>query len=254
MDGFGFPASAGEFRFRAEAEIVRRLLGDIEYSGSVLDLGSGVGYWAEEFACSFSQVDAVEGSNALYPSLLARCAPSSNIRTIHSDVQSFTIDAHYNLVFLGGLLMYLNDDDVITLLKRVVPCLGSKGVVLCRESTVPGERVTCTGDYPVIYRAVSDYQRIFAHCGLTLKHVERNEPYVLLQMGCELVKKWKQVVPKPLQALPVVGRLIYWSMRLGAGWMTYLPRKLGLSFPRLQNHFFVLGAESNLHESIASTT
>lgn len=167
---------------------------------------------------------------------------------IHSDVLSFTIHDHYSLVFFGGLLMYLNDDDVITLLKKTVPHLGSKGVILCRESTVQGERVTCTENYPVIYRSVSDYQHIFSQCGLTLKQVKRNEPYVLIQMGCELVKKWKHVVPEPLQALPVVGRLIYLSLRLGTGWITYLPKVFGLSFPRLENHFFLLEAESRLHE------
>ena len=69
MEGFGFPVSAGEFRFRAEAQIVRRLLSGVEHNGTILDLGSGVGYWAEEFARSFSRVVAVEGSNVLYLAL-----------------------------------------------------------------------------------------------------------------------------------------------------------------------------------------
>jgi len=65
MDGFGFPVSAGYFRFRAEVRIVQRLLCGIEHTGPALDLGSGVGYWAQEFARSFSRVDAIEGSNPL---------------------------------------------------------------------------------------------------------------------------------------------------------------------------------------------
>jgi 16S rRNA A1518/A1519 N6-dimethyltransferase RsmA/KsgA/DIM1 with predicted DNA glycosylase/AP lyase activity len=72
MDDFGFPKSAGTFRFRAESLIVQRLLGDVERSGTVLDLGSGVGFWAEEFARNFSQVVAGEGSNALYQTLEER--------------------------------------------------------------------------------------------------------------------------------------------------------------------------------------
>jgi hypothetical protein len=50
MDGFGFPASAGHFRFRAESRIVKRLLRNVDQNGAVLDLGCGVGYWAEVFA------------------------------------------------------------------------------------------------------------------------------------------------------------------------------------------------------------
>ncbi len=52
--------SAGDFRFREEVRIVRRLLCGIEHNSPVLDLGSGVGYWAEEFPRRFSRVDAIE--------------------------------------------------------------------------------------------------------------------------------------------------------------------------------------------------
>ena len=44
MDGFGFPTSAGGFRFRAESRIVRRLTRDVKENGTVLDLGSGIGF------------------------------------------------------------------------------------------------------------------------------------------------------------------------------------------------------------------
>jgi len=241
MDGFGFPMSAGDFRFREEAQIVRRLLRGVEHTGTVLDLGSGVGYWAEEFARSFSRVVAVEGSNVLYLALEERCSPYANIRTIHGNILSFEPDGHYSLVFLGGLLMYVDENDAIALLQKLILCLEPDGMILCRESTVQGETVTRTGDYPVIYRSVPDYKRIFKQCGLTLEHVERNEPYVLMQIGCELIKKWKRAIPESLQALRIVGRLTYWSMRLGAPLIKRLPKALGIPFPGLENHFFVLG-------------
>lgn len=248
MDGFGFPVSAGNFRFRAETMIVRRLLSGIKDDGSVLDLGSGVGYWAEEFAGRFSQVTAVEGSSALYEALDERCGPIPNIRTLHGNVLAFEPDGQYSLIFLGGLLMYLNETDVIALLQKLRPYLGPEGIILCRESTVRGEAVTRTGDYPVVYRSVSDYERIFKQCGLSLKQTERNEPYILLQMGCELIRKWKRVIPESIQALPAVGRLTYWSLRLGARWIKPLPKALEISFPNLENHFFVLGTGPNAHE------
>jgi len=244
MDGFGFPVSAGDFRFHAEARIVRRLLRGVEHNGTVLDLGSGVGYWAEEFARSFSRVVAVEGSNALYPALQERCAPYRNIRTVHGDVLSFEPGGHYNLVFLGGLLMYLDENDVIALLQKLIPSLGKDGIILCRESTVRGKTVTRTGDYPVVYRSVQDYKRIFKQCGLTLEYVERNESYILMQMGCELIKRWKAFVPERFQMLQVVGPLTYWVMRLGYPWIKHLPKVLGISFPDLENHFFVLETRS----------
>lgn len=244
MDGFGFPVSAGDFRFRAETRIVQRLLSWVGRNGTALDLGSGVGYWAEEFAHSFSQVVAGEGSNALYPTLQERCAPYANIHTIHGNVLSFEPDGHYKLIFLGGLLMYLDEHDVIALLQKLIPYLGPDGIILCRESTVRGETVTRTGNYPVVYRSVPNYQRIFKQCGLTLKHLERNEPYALMQMGCELIKKWKAWAPKRFQMLGVVGPLVYWGLRLGNPWIKRLPKILGFPFPNLENHYFVLATDN----------
>lgn len=253
MDGFGFPVSAGDYRFRAESQIVRRLLRDVARNGTVLDLGSGVGYWAEQFAGEFSRVVAVEGSGVLYQALKERCAPYANVSTVHGNALSFEPEGDVSVVFLGGLLMYLDEADVAVLLQRLIPHLDAGGIILCRESTVRGATVKQEGDYPVVYRSVSSYQRIFKQCGLTLRHVERNEPYVLMQMGCELVKKWKKVVPQSLWLLPVVGRLSYWGLRLGNPWIQRLPDRLGISFPNLENHFFVLGTDGTEQQLMRKT-
>ena len=244
MDGFGFPIAAGDFRFRTESRIVRRLLQGVDPQSVVLDLGSGIGYWAEEFARSFSRVVAVEGSSALYQALKERCAAYPDIHPVHDNVLSFELEGHYGLVFLGGLLMYLDKSEVIALLQRLRPHLGSAGIILCRESTVRGKTVTQEGDYPVVYRSVSVYRDLFKRCGLVVRHVERNEAYVLMQMGCELIKKWKAFMPSHLQALKIVGPLIYWGMRLGNPWMTCLPKALGIPFPVLENHYFVLATDT----------
>ncbi len=244
MDGFGFPTSAGDFRFRAESRIVQRLARGVKQDGAVLDLGSGIGFWAEDFARRFSRVTAVEGSHTLFNSLEKRCAPYPNLRPIHGDVMTFEPDARYDLVFLGGLLMYLNEGDVIALLRKLVQCLDPGGMILCRESTVRKNTVARQGDYQVVYRSVPDYRRIFELCGLSIRHVERNEPYVLMQMGCELVRKWKETMPVRFQALRAVGHVTYFGLRLGNPWITRIPKALGIAYPKLENHFFVLGAEA----------
>jgi hypothetical protein len=61
-----------------------------------------------------------------------------------------------------------------------------------------------------------------------------------MQMGCEFIKKWKAVVPGPLQAIPLVGGLTYRVLRMGGIGLTRLPDALGIDFPMLTNHFFVL--------------
>ena len=79
-----------------------------------------------------------------------------------------------------------------------------------------------------------------------------NRPYVLLQMGCEAIKKWKATVPEGLQAVPVAGRLAYWALRLGAPWIISLPAALRIPFPELGNHFFVLRKKRRAGESTDS--
>jgi len=63
-------------------------------------------------------------------------------------------------------------------------------------------------------------------------------------MACELIKKWKTLVPERIRYLPIVGRLAYWGLRLGYPWNTklipWLFARMGREFPLLTNHFFVL--------------
>ena len=251
MDGFGFPASAGSYRFEAECEIVERLTRDasIDPDGAVLDLGSGVGFWAEYFAQRFDKVVAVEASVPLYEAMVARCSKYSNALLLNEDVLAFEPEDRYSMIFLGGMLMYLNEGDAIALLERVVPFLEPGGIVLCRESTVRSGTLTLQGDYQVVYRSVQTYSSLFGKCGLSVDHVELNTPYFLMQMGCEIIKKWKAIVPRPLQAIPLVGRLTHRALRIGGTRLTRLPDALRIDFPELTNHFFVVRRASVAHAS-----
>ena len=246
MDGFGFPASAGSYRFDAECEIVDRLIhsAGINRDGAVLDLGSGVGFWAEYFAQKFGKVIAIEASMPLYEAMVARCSPYANATLLNEDVMAFEPSDRYSLIFLGGMLMYLNESDVITLLERVTRFLEPGGIVLCRESTVRSGTLTRQGDYQVVYRSVQTYSSLFSKCGLSVDHTELNTPYFLMQMGCEFIKKWKAIVPGPLQAIPLAGGLTYACLRAGGTALTRLPDALGIDFPELTNHFFVLRMDS----------
>ena len=84
------------------------------------------------------------------------------------------------------------------------------------------------------------YIDIFEKCGLSTIQVEENLPYILMQMGCELIKKWKKTVPVPLQVIPLAGRMAYWGLRLCNPWITRVPAMFGRTFPELTNHFFLL--------------
>jgi len=244
MDGFGFPAAVGRFRFRAETRITQRLIHGLDPAGTLLDLGSGIGHWAEHFAERFANVVAVEASTPLFDALKQRCASHPNVETVQGDVLSFEPAEHYEMVFLGGLLMYLNEGDVVSLLRKLACSLGPRGIIVCRETTVRQGVVTRDGEYQAVYRSVTTYTRIFDECGLSVVKVKRNTPYVLLQMGCEFVKKWKSLLPEKFQMIPVVGHLVYWALRICYPWIIHIPGAFGLKFPVLTNHFFVLRPDS----------
>ncbi len=250
MDGFGFPVGAGRFRFRGELNAVADAIQDLEPGVSVLDLGSGVGVWTEYFAQRFAKVVAVEASSTLYEALSDRCSAYPNVTTHNRNVLSFELEGErgttggFGLVFLGGLLMYLNDRDVATLLRKLIPCLEPGAIVLCRESTIRHGVRTLQGDYQVAYRSVEAYRDILADAGFDVVSVQPNTAYINVQMACELIKKWKALVPERFRCLSVVGRLAYWGLRLGYPWNTrlipWLSAGMGREFPRLTNHFFVL--------------
>lgn len=242
MDGFGFPQTAGDYRFREELKIVDRLLADLASQQVALDLGSGVGFWAEAFADRFDRVEAVEGSESLYQELRNRCSMLPNVQIHHANVLKYQPSEPFDVAFLGGLLMYLNDTDVVSLLQNLRRSDNTQrsGKVLCRESTVRGQSVAKQGDYSVIYRSVAHYQQLFQNSGYTVKAVQPNDPYILMQTGCELIKKWKKHVPEKAQMLSLVGRATYLGLRLTNPWVTKIPKALDVAFPELENHFFLL--------------
>lgn len=145
--------------------------------------------------------------------------------------------------------MYLNESDVIALLSKLNPFIEKGGAILCCETTVRNEIVVHNGTYQAVYRSVETYTDIFKKCGLTVVQIEKNLPYDLLQMGCESIRKWKNIIPKPL--LPVIGQLSYWGLRLCSPWITRVPAIFNYPFPELTNHFFLLRADntSNLKQS-----
>ncbi len=244
MDGFGFPSGAGRFRFRGELDAVEDAVRDIRSSISVLDFGSGVGVWTEYFAQRFANVVSLEASPTLYAALRDRCSRYPNVVTFGGDVLAFEPKGRIGLVFLGGLLMYLNERDVRVLLTKLVPCLEPDAIVLCRESTIRHGTKTLQGNYQVVYRSVQTYQDIFRDAGFDVVSVEANAAYIYPQMACELIKKWKALVPDRFRCLPVVGRLAYWGLRVGYPWnarlIPWLFARMGREFPLLTNHFFVL--------------
>ena len=71
---------------------------------------------------------------------------------LHQNALSFQPSQNYEVIFTGGLLMYLNDIDVVGLLGKLRPRLGPGNLVICRESPVRSGVVTRSGGYQAIIK------------------------------------------------------------------------------------------------------
>ena len=240
MNGFGFPVSSAKYRFKAELKIMKRLLEKANCNGTVLDLGSGVGLWTSFFAENFSRVIAVESSLNLYQALVARCSSYSNIQIFDEDVRLFEPKTPISLIFSGGILMYLNENDVINLLNRLRGNLEPDGIIICRETTVRNGTTIRQGNYQAVYRSVSVYNKIFQETGFQVLKIEKNIPYVLMEMGIQFLENWKELVPNPVQMISILGPWVYYSLRLLNPLLFGIQKIVRIEYPKLENHFFVL--------------
>lgn len=240
MEGYGFPESASKYRFKAEAKILKCLLESVDRNGTVLDLGGGVGLWTSFFAERFRHVITVEASPRFYKALEERRSLHPNIQIFQQDVRSFVPQTPISLAFSGGLLMYLNDEDIRNLLKRLRGDLKPGGIMVCRETTIRNGAVIRQGNYQAVYRSVSVYKKIFEEAGFQVLKIEKNSPYVLLEMGIQFLEKLKEMIPYPKRWISILGPCVYFGLRLSNRWIVKMPRWLGMEYPELQNHFFAI--------------
>ncbi len=138
--------------------------------------------------------------------------------------------------------MYLNDPDVVALLRSLRPKLETGGALILRESTVPTGRTASQGKYQAVYRSVPIYQGLFREAGFSAADVRRNHAYTAMEVAVELVELRRRKLPFLPADSPALGALTWWSLRCMAP-ITFrlLPRlvsAIGPTWPRLQNHFF----------------
>src|SRR3954451_9101653 len=144
----------------------------------VLDIGCGVGRWADELA---PRVAAYLGTDfcAAYVSaaqekLDAAGLPRATHRVQHLAAQDVIAEAlaiapPFDLVIVAGLLTFLNDDDVRKVLAGIPALMNRRGVIYVREPVGLESRLTLQEDfseeladyYHAVYRSVPEYEALF---------------------------------------------------------------------------------------------
>jgi trans-aconitate methyltransferase len=242
--GQDLPAATMRYRLERERRTISDWLAAVPKSSAVLDLGCGAGAWTTTFADRYAHVTAIEGSRSMVEAARRNTRNATNVEILEGDVRVDVPERKFQLAFLGGLCMYLNDDDVVALLRALKERLIPDGPIVLRESTVPGKRRTLSGEYQVVYRSVGDYHLLFAQAGFSDVDTRRNYAYTSMEIAIELVgarRKWLSFLPRQS---PLLGAMTWWCLRLASPVSFWaLPRvfaRLGIAWPSLQNHFFRL--------------
>lgn len=241
---YNFPKSAATYRLRKEQRTIRNWLYDVDSSGSVLDVGCGAGTWVEVFAKRYNKVIGIDQSDMMVKAAKEKLGHLSNVTIIKGDVRDNLPKGPFDMIFLGGLCMYLNDTDVVELLDALKSRLSDNGTIILRESTTFKGKSYAQGQYQAVYRSVNFYNDLFNFSGAFHVDIQRNYGYTNLVTAEELVnlrRKWLPLLPKDSITYD---SLTWWVLRVMepiSFWA--LPKILAqfnIPWPILQNHFFRL--------------
>lgn len=105
---------------------------------SVLDLGAGVGQWTFRFAeRGAGHILAVEYAQALAEvgAAEAKRRGADQIEFLVSSAEDFDTSQVFDLVYISGLFVYLNDDQADRLLDRLIRLVRPGGLLMVRDGT-----------------------------------------------------------------------------------------------------------------------
>lgn len=145
----------------------------------VLDVGCGIGRWGEMFCPQGVYYVGIDGCSKMIDRAEENLADYKNKKLLVGAVQNLTNvleEAHENepfdLIILVGVLMYINDQDVLKLLSELVNFSGSQTQICLVESMSDEQRLTLKDIYSeelnqyysAIYRSTSEFLSMMESC------------------------------------------------------------------------------------------
>ena len=206
-----WPSALGANRLRGEWAQVSRWLDELEVPrGACLDVGCGSGVWLERLAPRFARAHGIDLSSEMVESARAHLARKGigNATVECQGATELPDTARYDLIFVGGVLMYLNDDVVAEMVAKLRRALTPRGLLILRESTSspePWYRDTPLSPglfadpaqprppYFAIYRTPDTYPELASAQGLTVLHRRANRDYKLADQTESVLRFWDKL-------------------------------------------------------------
>lgn len=119
----------------------------LQVSDHVLDIGCGTGRWTMEIAKRVAKYHGTDFSDGLIEVARAENRKAKNVSysvlpSVSVSLKAIGETEPFDKIIIFGLLIYLNDEDVIETLLRVIDVAASQCYVLIREPVAIGERLT----------------------------------------------------------------------------------------------------------------
>jgi len=182
-----------ELKIRLETEKVFAWLPQIK-DRNILDLGAGVGQWSFRFVdYGAKSITAVEYSAPLSEigRREAQAREVKNIEFVVSPAENFVADRLFDIIFISGLFVYMNDDQSAKLMANLMFACHPESLILLRDGTGIAGRYEINDrysehlkvDYSATYRTRNDYVEMFDAAGFSLVKDED-----MFEEGCVLNK------------------------------------------------------------------
>lgn len=198
------PESLGRHRFEGEWSQLSAWLA-VHGTGRerCLDLGCGTGLWLQALAGEFGQVEGWDYAPAMAQAARRRlkAAGIANAKVQAGDIGRRPGKAAFDLIFVGGVVMYTPDAQLQPLLKALKRLLKPGGTLVLRETTLQGATWRREGlplrpgllagaapklDYVAVYRSHASLLAQLAKAGFAVQEQRLNRHYKL----SDLTEDW----------------------------------------------------------------